>query len=352
MNDQSTNKEKHASMHKQQDFSHKNGAVYAAVSALLSLFGLGGLFIGYFIDNAPVGTVIAGGEPILRGSLIGVLIEVLRGSITPPQIDVKLGLAGFLPLFLYLTILLLLAALAISFSLTIAAMLTPDRSRRLCFHNGRLLLVDYGLLFLGNMLFHALKENSLNTRFFDYPTVITAALLVAVLFLTAFAENRKKSIINLLLFLFSLLPLCGLIIPKLPLILDINELIYRNGTTSFGVRIALLSLCWLLFLNVAISLVRLNATRAYPFDSVRFGLQFICVLVLIATYLAAEGTLFDFFLRQPMTAALLLIAPLFGFILSTFSAAVFGRKARKIIERKSRSVPIPTDFEEQTEPLH
>ena len=75
----------------------KRSGAYAAVSAVLSLIGLLGLFLGYFTDGSTAGYAIAGGAPILKGSLWGVTVEILRGSIGIPTVNAASGLAGVLP---------------------------------------------------------------------------------------------------------------------------------------------------------------------------------------------------------------------------------------------------------------
>ena len=328
----------------EQPQSGDNWTVYASGSALLSLLGLVGILCGYFM-NAHAGNVIAGGEPILRGALVGVIIEIMRGSIALPYVDAGSGLAGYLPGTLYFIVLLLVAVLIFSLSITIASIILPRVARRLYAINGKLLLLPYALLFLGNLLYCALTQEELDARFFDAPTAFTAIAILAAMFLTAFAEDHKKSGANLLLFAFSLITVCAFAAPS-PLVRDINGLANADPIAT-GEKIALILLLTMAAFNLAASAVRLNAKRAYVFDLVRFCLQFFCVIALIAVYPASGEAIVGFFSHQPLTAVLLLISSLGGVVLSAFFFAVFAKKQERGEISEPQMAPA-LDMEEQT----
>ena len=80
--------------------NEKTSKLYGAISGIFSLLALLGLLMGYFVSFSPIGHAIAGGETILKGSLIGAIIEITRGSIKMPSYNFYYGTAGFLQMFL------------------------------------------------------------------------------------------------------------------------------------------------------------------------------------------------------------------------------------------------------------
>lgn len=319
--------------------------VYAAVSLLVTLIGAGGLCLGYFLKESPVGHLIAGGAPIWGGSFTGAVIEVFQGSISFPTIMHGRGLSGYLPLSLYFMILFLSAMLVVSLFMTLTALFKPSVSRRLCRRNGKLLALSYGLLFLGNFLYHALTEQALSAEFFDLTTAAAAGAELFVLVLISLAENRGKGVIDFLLGALSLFSLLALAIPDAPLTEALNDIVYANAL-SFEARIALTVLCGMMLCNLLISLQRLTAGRGYVFDAVRFGLQLVSAAAV--TYLAEAGNLLNFFSSQPLSAVLLIMCPLFSLALSILAA---GRKQRKRYPDVSKPMLLlPAAFENDEMP--
>lgn len=319
--------------------ARKRGAAYAAASAILSILGLMGLPAGYYMGGSAAGKVIAGGAPILRGSLLGVLIEVLRGSIEPPPIDRIAGLAGYLPRLMYWAIPLLAGALCLSLFMTAAAIFRPDSARRLCLWNGRLLLLPYSALLLGNAFYCALRGAELSMRYLDLPSAAAAAAILLVLFLISLAENRGKSWAGALLLALSLVPVCALMIPSSLCVLLSRAALSAEPLTPF--EVLLFTLFGIILLNLTLSVFRLNVKRMYLPDLARFGLQFLFTLGLAIVSAAAGGEIFE---GGPLAVTLLLISPFCAFFLSLFTRSAHKKRARERMERL-KEFPLPPDAE-------
>ena len=317
-------------------------ALYATVSALISLFGLCGLLIGYYTGGSPAGYAIAGGAPILRGSLLGVVFEVIRGSISAPKITTAAGIAGYLPLFMYIVVIVLIGALLLSCMMTIAGILAPRLARKLCFQNGVMLFFCYGLLFLGNLLLHIFTNSEAESAYFDLSSFAAAVVILGVLFLTSLVENRAKAAANLVLFILSALCVCALVLPNTPLMSAVNGLTFAKRDNL--IRYTLLALSASVLLNFVISVMRLGAKRGYPFDIVRFSVLFVCAVALVTAYYLDGG---DFFGEQPLAAVFLFLGILCGVFFSAFLTVVFGKK--KSAQKQAVQERVP-DLEEERQP--
>lgn len=321
--------------------SHESGKIYAAVSTILSLVGLAGLLIGYFIGGSPSGHSIAGGTPVLRGSLMGVIIEIVRGSIPMPAVSPALGLVGYLPRALYFGVFLLVAAVCVSFVLSIAAALLPKYARTLCLSNGKMLLFSYGILFAGNLLLCALRAARLSADFIDLPIALTLLAVFAVLALIALADNPRKSAFSLLFFLLSAVAFCAFVIPDTPLLHDVNRVV-QGGSMGVFKRIALIILCGIILVNLLISMIFLNSKITYRFDILRYGVQFLCIFILLCAY-----DPLNFLSAQPLSAVLLILTPMGAMCLAIFAESLLiaetGRRKRI---RKKGALTVSIDDEE------
>ena len=325
-----------------QEIEVLKAAAYATVSALISLLGLGGLLIGYYTGGSPAGHAIAGGAPILKGSLLGVVLEIIRGSISAPKAVAAAGIAGYLPLFMYIVVIVLIGVLLLSFMMTIAAILSPRFARGLCLQNGRMLFFCYGLLFLGNLLLNIFTNSETDSAYFDLSSFISAASIWGLLFFASLAENRAKTAANLVLFILSALCVCALMLPNMPLTLAVNGLTFakRDNLT----RYTLMALSVTVLINFVISVVRLGAKRRYPFDIVRFSILFVCAVALVTAYYLDGGA---FFPEQPLAAVFLFLGILSGIFFSAFLTVIFGKK-KPAPQKQTVRAQIP-EIDEETE---
>ena len=254
---------------------------------------------------------------------MGVVIEIMRGSIAMPAVDASLGLAGYLPRALYFGIFLLVAAVCVSFVLSIAAMLLPKSAKKIALRNGRLLLFSYGILFAGNLLLCAFEAERLSADFIDLPIALTLLPGFTILVLIALADNPKKSAFNLVLLLLSALSFCAFVIPATPLLGDINSVVHQGALSAFK-RVMLILLFGLILLNLLVSAVCLNAKKTHRLDILRYGAQFVCVIILLCAY-----NPLNFLSGQPLSAVLLVLAPLGALSISVFATELFVKKPER-----------------------
>lgn len=316
--------------------NEKNCKVYAAFSGIFSLLGICGLLIGYFTGLAPIGHAIAGGEPILKGSLMGVVIEIMRGSISMPSYNLSYGLSGFLPMTLYILVLVLIGAILLSLAATIAAILLPRFARAVSLFEGILLFFVYTLLFAGNALLFRLSGGKLSPAAFDLPCFLSALLLLCALFFTTFWENKLKSVPNAFLFLMSILVFGAFFLPSAALSDSLNAI--TLGDESALMRVTLIAFCLMISVNFAVSATRLHAKRGYVFDLVRFGLQLCGMIALIAVSSAENTSLFS---DQPLAAIFMLLGSILSIVIPSlclFTSA--KRKVRLRGELSDSTVPV------------
>lgn len=300
--------------------------LYAVCCAVFSALAVMGLFLGASL-HAPLGSLLAGGEPIMRGTLLGVIVEVLRGSIRVP--DLGSGLAGMLPLFLFAEIYLIMFSVLASLVLTVLAFLRPKDAKRFCLANGILVAAAYGLPAVGCLLLQALSFERFSWEELDLPTTVTALAAVALLIVLALLLARGRGALNSLMLLLTLVGTLAFSYPRVPLLRDLGSAFSKDSTLSFVHR-ALLAL-WLLAvcLNLLFSLGRLFAEGSFLADAVRNGLWLAVSLLLFALYLRSGMTVADFFMEQPLPTLALLFPPLAALCLTALGASLrSGRKRR------------------------
>lgn len=285
--------------------------VYFAASVFVSFVGIAGLILSYFWGISPAGCAIAGGEPILKGTLLGAFFEVFRGSANLPI--AKPSLSGILPLFLYFQIPCLAAMLLISLSLSVACFF-KENTKRLFFQNAKLTLFPYLFLFLGNFLYRAIKEPAFNGNFFDLPSLIPAAAILFCFAIASLFEGRKW--VRPLILLLSLLSLFAFSIPHTFLLKTLESLsspllLCAAGCTVF---------------NFLLSLFCLNAKKGLAFSGLFFLLQLSFSLSLFFVFFDSAR---DFILGEPLSISLLVACPLSASFFSLFS---IRKKKEKTIE--------------------
>lgn len=285
----------------------------AVCSALYSAIAVGGLFLGYLIPGT-LGKTIAGGDPILHGSLLGAIIEIVRGSLKMPA--PAHGFAGVLPVILFFLVLVLLGVVLLSLVLTILAFLNPKRAKRYATVNGCCTCSVYLALFFGTLFCRSLSSETLERSAFDLPTLLTALSALCLLALTAIAEYGADGCVNALLALWSCAALFAFAIPASPLQLLLARAFYDRDPSA----ICCLAVFGSLLCDLALSLLRINAKRGRGFDVFRFALQFVAALVLAAVCVSDGMTPAALF-EEPFSMMLLLLAPLCAFLVTVFSAA-------------------------------
>lgn len=296
--------------------------VFALISAVFSEIAVFGLFFGYFLENAPLGRLLAGGEPILRGALFGVILEVFRGSIAPPAGGT--GLLAGLPYFLYAMIFVLAIAVVLSLAFTVGAFLKPSASRKLCYLNAHLVLLCYGALSFGALLWGALTAENFSWQLFDLPTLITSAALLLLLFFLGALARKGRSATNLFLLLVTLTGCLAYALPGTKLLSDLTAA-FAGGLPS-SLAASLLILFALLLFNLAFSAARLGSGGSLLPDIARFSVWLLAVLLFVALSLSAGTTAEELFLKEPLPIVFLLVPPLAGLLIAAFSASLAAEK--------------------------
>ncbi len=306
---------------------------YMVCSALFGTISLMGLFFGFFMRGS-VGALIADGEPILRGSYLGVIVEVLRGSIALPKAQ-GAELADLLPVLLYFMIFVLAAGVLLSLALSVLTCVKAGSARLLCTANGFLTLFVYGTLCVGGVLLGSLRQELYSWRQADLPSLTAVLLAFAVFAAMAVVRRGAGGGLDALLLLVNALSVCAFVFPQTPLLSDFNAI------TSFGTGIAKHILMTVLLLvtavNLVLSVLRLDRPHRRTADIVRFGIQLAAALALAATYLA-DGGITDFFTAQPFASLFLLLPPLCALLLSAFA-----RVLQKGKDEKTPVRPLPSD---------
>lgn len=287
---------------------------YMICSALLSSIAVAGLFFG-FLMRGTVGSLIAGGHPILHGSYLGTIIEVVRGSIPLPTAEGQ-TLSALLPVFLYFMMYVLAGSILCSLALTVMAALWGKAAPLFCRANGLLVLIVYGTLCVAGVLLGALRAELFSWRQLDLPALCTVALALAVFAGMAIAKRGARGAGNLLLLLCTAAGVCTFLFPHTPLLEDLNNIASPEIGMLKQLALGLWSMMFVA--NLLLSLLRLERGGSGGADILRFGLQFAAALALSAAYLAGEGTLESFFTAQPLAVVFLLLSPLSCLTLSAF----------------------------------
>ena len=317
--------------------SKKSGAsrIYAFYSVIFCLIGAFGLFLGFFLKATPFGNTLAGGETILQGSLLGVIIEVVRGSIKMPSTDAT-GLIKVLPSLLYVGVILLIAAIVIALVLTIVAIFVRKHAKLFSYITGYCVLFAYGLLFCANFLYGALTEQTFSAKLFDIPTGIITAAMIFFLFGLSLVKNGSRSFATLLVFLLTLSSALAFAWPNSALLQSENAAFGGEGELVSGARFTIILLFCVIIFNLVIASVRLSTKNGFAWDILRYGAQFIVTAALSTVYVVANKSL-DFFVQQSIPALLMFLSPLAAFLLSSFTMAICTSNAVKAKSSKKEA---------------
>ena len=298
------------------------GYGYAALSALFSLFAVLGLLLCPF--PSPAGNILAGRSAIFGGSLLGVLVEIARGSIfvtaEAPAIAPALCSA----------MIVLAAAVAASLCLTAIALFSCKTARPLSKINGAIVLVAYlAVAFFCYLGGEPNELSALTADIFDFPALGTALLCAAALTAAAMAENRGRGSGNFFLLILSALGVFACFSPAGALREAVRSLLTKEFSGERGAAVCLAALTALLLFNLLFSALRLSLCGAYGADTVRFGLQTIALASYLAVRVASDGD-FDVFTEAILPLSLLSAASLCALFLSALlSVRAFMRKKRK-----------------------
>lgn len=303
----------------------KSAIFYGVCSALVTLFALSGLFLGAMTRPAVSG-LVAGRTTLMNGALFGLILEIVRGSVTLPPSEP--GFA-FFPVLLYGMTYFLIAAIVCSLLFTIFAIIFPRCARQTAYANAFLVLFTYGGLFALSYAALGYRTGAQTAELFDTASALTASATAILIIVMAAVRKRKFAVVNAFLLLTSVLSLFALFVPNAAPIAYINALFEGGSALPTGVKASLCALIVLTVANAAVGIVRLTASERYFVDIIRFGLQAIAIFALIASSLTADGQ-GGVFSGQPTAMALLIASSFAAFLFSSFVAAFLaGRRKRK-----------------------
>ncbi len=293
--------------------------VYGFFSALFTLLTLGGLFLGFLTDSTAIARAVADRPAIYSDSLFGVMVEVLRGSITAPAVR------SALPFTLYCLVYLLIAEIVLSISFTILALVMPRNSKKFCLFNGQTVLLVYGALFTLSALYLSNANGAYSALTVDFPSAVVCFVCMTILFFLCCIRNKGRAVTDLSLYLLALLSLFSLLYPATTLSSDIGGLLSGKTKLPVGVAVSLGLLFALIALNVLICVFRLNAGKGYVFDLIRFGLQVAAVVSLIATSFVEDGS-YAIFTDQLLPIIVLIASSFAAFCLTAFTISLITKK--------------------------
>lgn len=287
-------------------------AVFGVMFAYIALFGL---LVGFFVPNN-LGRLLAGGEPIMRGSLIGVLVELLRGSIPFPAAG-GTSLAAVLPFALYFALFLTGAAVLFTVALAAVGLVKRQWAKRAAYINGYTVFFAYAVPCALGLLLSSFRAEMYGWRQLDVAALIPTLLAEAGLTALACLKKGVRGGLQAALLFLSSFGIFAFVFPQTPLCRDLDALF--SGGLNWGTRVALLLLCGTALGNFFLSSVRLFKGDRLVFDVIRFGVQFAAALFLIAAYLAGGQSVGELIEMQPLALLFLLLAPLSALLFAAFA---------------------------------
>lgn len=288
--------------------SPKEAAFGAFLSALVSVLSLGGLFLGLLFRGSPFSSAVAGGEPVLRGSLFGLFMEIVRGSVRMPALAE--GLRGVLPAVLYGCAVTLMGAVVLSLILTIASFFSPERADLLARANCCVMLLSYGIPLFLVSLYGAAGGGGRP----DLPLLLTFCALLLPYSVYGLKKWGGRGILSLLILLLSAAATAAFCLPRGELAPLLGDALF--GGAELPARIAVSAAAGISLLNVLLSVLRVG-TQGGTLGLVRFGAQLVAAIAL--PVFAAERME-----HAGLSVALLITASAAAALLSL----LFGKKKR------------------------
>ena len=304
---------------------------YRALAVITFLFAVGGLFLGLLsklVDFFAHSTMFGAAGGALDGSLLGFLIHYVK---TISEAGIGTYLKETFTSFDVSNITLLLSSVGVAIAavlsliLMIASFCVGKTAKNCAMTSAVIAFLAYFGMFICNFYTSRLISDTFEKSMFDIPTAIVSGVLLVCLWVAALARRKGLGLLNILLFVLTMLTgyaMCNTssLFLQLGVLGGIDaiksNIFFGSATLAFFVVLAF---------NAIASSVRLNAQKAYVFDTVRFGLLLItAVLAFISNGLETDWALFD---TQLLSVILMLAAPLAAFLLSIVAAIVIANKA-------------------------
>ena len=302
---------------------------YRILAVVIMLFAVGGLFLGMLGAKVEFFQTVLPtfGIPQLSGSLIAFGYDVVHTWISSASAIFSSGISAILAniVQLLLVVVLLIAAVYALIAF-IVAMVSGKKAKRCVTPAAMLTLLAYSGIFFWSLFFASSAPLSLSS--IDIPCAIVTVVAFISLILIAFGEC-KSGFVNVLLLLISLAIPFVFAYPRSLTAGALNSDVFDFKGDALFLNIATLFFAVMIAFNLLMSTARVNAKRGALFDCVRFGLQLIAsVLVIAAT---ASNEWFGFGNGQVLGTILVIALPvltLVGFILALV-ATVFAFKHKK-----------------------
>ena len=241
--------------------------------------------------------VIKNSDALLGGSLLGVVWGVILTGIDwfkAPNIANFSLLSStvegsrswtecIISMALLALVVLLVIAIVITLIMLIASFVSKSGAKKGVMCGGILTFLSYAGLFLLSYTTSCVSgEGAFLDYMFDFPTMAIAGVTLVVLIVTALARTKGMGFLNILNFIFTGAVLVALFYPTT----QTASFLGGNGfDRAWGYEFPVISLTVLLGLtglNLFLGTIRLNARKGFLFDIIRYFLQFIAAIVLMA----------------------------------------------------------------------
>ncbi len=297
---------------------------YRLLAVIAFIAAVGGLFIGLlskwagFLAHSELFSAQGG---VLDGSLIGFFIHYAKTVFTDVGILAYLRDSVYHPLNVANAALLLSSsttalAIVLSLVLGVVSFVSRKAAKGCAMTSAVFVFLGYAGLFATNFYTARLTADGFARTMFDIPTAIIGGVMLICLLIAALARRKGLGLLNFVLFLLTALTIYALCNTQ-SLFAQLDQ-DHMGGTAAlrenlfFG--ISTLAFLALLAFNFVVSVVRLNAKKAYVFDAIRFvPLLVAAVLAFIANGLSNNWALFN---TQMLSVILMLAAPLAAILFS------------------------------------
>ena len=304
---------------------------YRALAIISFLIAAGGLFVGLLYQVSGIFKPYFVGEDFLPNSLLGYVYTYYKGMFA------NIG-AFILELTLFVCIILLSVAVVLSLVLMIISFFTAKGAKNCAMTSAVLVFLAYTGLFIIPYYLYAFTNNRFGGGMLDVTTGIPAAVMLIALAVTAIARRKGLGLLNLISFLLVGAVLFGLTYPDTEtLSVYVNYMHLTDG--SLFVNLTALITAIVIALELVISTIRLSAKKAYIFDTVRYGVLLIVVILSVCA-LIVDRTFDVMFGSANLLPVIVVVASaLVAFLLALVIAIVQASKARaKEAEKTSAEI--------------
>lgn len=336
---------------------------YRALAIISFLIAAGGLFLGLLYQVSGIFKPYFVGEDFLPNSLLGYVYTYYKGMFADigTFFHDLFTLGDILELTLFVCIILLSVAVVLSLVLMIISFFTAKGAKNCAMTSAVLVFLAYAGLFIIPYYLYAFTNNRFGGGMLDVTTGIPAAVMLIALAVTAIARRKGLGLLNLISFLLVGAVLFGLAYPGTEtLSVYVNYMHLTDG--SLFVNLTALITAIVIALELVISTIRLSAKKAYIFDTVRYGVLLIVVILSVCA-LIVDRTFDVMFGSANLLPVIVVVASsLVAFLLALVIAIVQASKARakeaektsaEIGERYALSQPaaVPAPATLQTTPV-